>query len=712
MSATLLAFFKDAHDRRCSRSPVRRAARWLAAALLVASFAADVRGQTAAPNYEEFRLDAIFPAGGRRGETVAVELFGSGNCNLSGAKQIVIDGPPGIAVRDVQNLSPREVRATFDIAADAAPGRRSVRVLSERSGLTNMIYFTVGRLPELVEKEPNNDPASAQSVSLPAVVNGRVTPEADIDCFRFSLGEGTKLTAAALAHHIDSHGQGRNYGYVDARLELLDARGRVVAEADDTLGLDPIIEYVAPTAGEYAVRVTLQGYNGFPQAVYRLVLGDLELPVALYPPGGQRGAAVETELVGLNGPLGVRQKVSATSDALAWKGVVADGDKFAELELPFVIGELPEVLEREPNQSAAEAMPLDWPATVNARIDAPGDVDWFKLRLAAQQAVVIETTAQRFLRSPTDTLVELYDAAGKKLAENDDGFPLDYVSMHDYRVSDSRLSYTAAAAGDYFVRVSDQSGGGGARSVFRLSLKRQEPDFDLHLYPDGIPIWGPGTTAALLVKVDRYDQMNGDIALSIEGLPAGWVASQGVSRGRGSTPPQDPLPYFFLTITAPADAKPGDLTPLRVIGRAEINGRLVQKTAKPLTWYYTSDTGFFRLSPVARAAVTLTQAPALRSTASELTAAAGQTVNIPVVISGGAAQIDLTADMASAGVATALCVPQTLAVRDGQAVLPLKLPDHLRPGRYGITVSHRWRSDIRIGMPGPCTPLIHLDVTP
>ncbi len=90
---------------------------------LVAGFARDVAAEPPAPDYEECRLEAIFPAGGQVGQMVAVEFFGIRG-GLADAKGIVIDGPPGIAVRDVTNLKPNVVRATLDIAADAAPGRR------------------------------------------------------------------------------------------------------------------------------------------------------------------------------------------------------------------------------------------------------------------------------------------------------------------------------------------------------------------------------------------------------------------------------------------------------------------------------------------------------------------------------------------------------------------------------------------------------------
>ena len=42
--------------------------------------------------------------------------------------------------------------------------------------------------------------------------------------------------------------------------------------------------------------------------------------------------------------------------------------------------------------------------------------------------------------------------------------------------------------------------------------------------------------------------------------------------------------------------------------------------------------------------------------------------------------------------------------------MPLKIPTSLKPGVYGIVVARQWRSDLRGGMPGPCTSLFHLEV--
>lgn len=670
-------------------------------------------GQVTPPNYEECRLDAIFPAGGKQGETVAVQLIGGRGGGMNGVRGLIIDGPPGVTARDVKNENAMTVTATLDIAADALPGLRCVRVLNERTGLTNMVYFSVGRLPEIIEKEPNDALIESQPVVLPIVVNGIVSRDAEVDSFKFSLVAGQRLTAAVLAYAIDSHGQYKNFGITDANLQIVDERGRIVAEAGDTLGLDPALEFTSPTAGEFTARVSLEAYQGFPQAVYRLVLGDVPLATSVFPPGGQRGTTVEVELAGFGIPAGTRQQVTIPADDhQPLQHVLPAGSSFVDLPLPFLRGDLPERMEIEPNDKQDQALLVELGTTLNGRIGAQGDADWYRVKLTAKQVLCAEIAAQRFLRSPVDSLIEIYDAAGQKLAANDDGFVLDYISMHDFRPLDSRATFTAPADGEYFVRVNDQSGSYGPRAVYRLTIKEAQPDFELYQYPDAMPIWGPGTTAGVLVKVVRWDNMNDDIVLTVEGLPANWTASTGTSRSYNSLPRQDPVLYQLLTITAPAEAKICDHTVFRIVGRATTNGKTIERVAIPLTLYYTSDTGFFRITPVGRAVVAQPQTPWLSTTTSTLTVEPMGTFTVPVEVHSANPidTLDLTADMATSGVATALSPPQAIAVKDGVALLPIKLGDHIKPGQYDITVGLRWRSDIRIGMPAPCTPLIKLNV--
>jgi hypothetical protein len=88
---------------------------------------------------------SIFPLGSRVGNPVAIGMKG---WNL-----------------DAAELTPP--------ARDAGPGIYFLE--ANKQGLvSNCVPFALDTLPESMEKEPNNDPASAQKVDLPIIVNGCV----------------------------------------------------------------------------------------------------------------------------------------------------------------------------------------------------------------------------------------------------------------------------------------------------------------------------------------------------------------------------------------------------------------------------------------------------------------------------------------------------------------------------------------------------------
>lgn len=660
------------------------------------------------PNYGCGRLDSIFPAGGQVGQTVDIELTGN-NGGLQGAKDLVIDGPPGVTAAEVKtDANGVKVQAKLIIAPDAVPGRRRLRVVNERSGLTCFGWFVVGRLPEAIEKEPNQD--VPQEVTIPVVVNGRVNPAADVDAYVFTAKAGQKLVAAVASHAIDAHGQYKDYGYADASLQITDEKGKVLAEADDTIGLDPLIEFVPPADGKYVARVQLSGYRGFPEAIYRLTLGEVPVVTSVFPPGGRRGTSVDVEFFGPNVPPGTRRKIDIPAT-----GPVPVDYIFPELatagdhDVPFALGELPEAVEVEPNGTPETCTPITIPGLINARFNEPGDVDWYKLTLKAGQKVWLDVQAHRHLRSPADSLLQVYDSEGKLVAENDDDLtPMDYMSIHDHKTTDSQLLFTAPKAGEYKVKLVEQSGVGGQRSVYRFSASEAVPDFKMLLFPDAVPVWGPGSTAALLVRIDRLADFNETVDLTVEGLPPGWT---------GSTSTSSPLAYasnygkrVWLTITAPADAKPGTVAPFVVKGTATVNGQKLERFAQPVTLYYSSDTGFFRVSPQARAAVTLPHGPRLEAMANELTVTQGESGKLSVRLHGFNEPMQTTVvNLSTNGVSSTLGTPQALAVKDGIVEVSVST-ENLHAGTHCIVVSGRWGADIRGGMPGPCSQIVRLHV--
>lgn len=659
----------------------------------------------------------VYPAGGQQGQTVDVE-FG-GMPGLTGANDVLVEGPPGISVKGVKVVSPTMVQASLSIAKDASPGIRLLRLRGVGSGLTNFRSFFVGRLPEVVEKEPNNLPARAEDVTLPAVINGRLDPEFDVDCFRFQAKAEQRIVAGVLGHGMDSRmrNPAGGGGFLDTNLELLDEKGKVLAAADDNLGLDPLLEHIIKTDGKYILRIQALSNKGSKSAVYRLTVGEVPYPTFVFPPGGQRGQKVAIEFAGPHIPQGTRQDFAVPGQgASPWLTILFNSPLTDGRELPFVRGEFPELIEKEPNNEAAQAMPLAMPVTVNARFDKPGDADWYRIALKKGRGVVLQTTAQRHLRSPVDTLVEIFDEAGKKLAEDDDGPLFAGQCAHDFKSGDSWLLFEAPKDGSYLVRVSDQNGTGGPHAIYRLTAEPLRPDFMLYQWPDAVPIWGPGTTASFVVQLHHWGNLNSEIELKVEGLPPGWKGSTtyvspsyyGIYR-----PPTQPQP--LLTITAPPDAAIGSVATFKVVGRAKQDGKVIEREAQPLTLYGSAhnDRMHLRFSPQARAVVAGHLDCSLETSAKELTGEIGGTVNIPVTVHRRAdmkRDIGISIDGPTVAAATGWRTPLALKSDQNQVTLPLTINPETRPGTYGIVVSRAWAADIRAGRPGPCTPIIILHV--
>ncbi|MCI0681844.1 MAG: PPC domain-containing protein [Gemmataceae bacterium] len=665
-------------------------------------------------------LDFVYPAGAQRGQTVTVDLGGSGG--LAAAGKVIVDGPPGISVGTVKAEGPNLVRATLTVAADAAPGRRWLRVAGGGNGLTNGRPFFIGTLAETSEKEPNNTAAAPQDVTLPMVVNGRIEKELDVDCFRFQAKAGQKFVAAILAHGMDSTVRvSFNRGWVDASLELLDDQGKVLAAADDTLGLDPVLVHQFTQDGRYTVRVQSLAYQGSAGSVYRLTLGDVPIPAAVFPAGGRRGTAFDAAWHGFNLPMLPPQKFAVDADGpfpfqlVRPQLPVSDGRDFM-----IARDEHAASVEQEPNDDPRSATVLSVPAAAYGRFEKKGDQDWFRLTLKMGQGVILETMAQRHLRSPVDTFVEVHDAAGNKLAENDDGrmFMRPNHSAHEFSSADSWLPFKAPQDGDYLVKVTDMSGVSGPSALYRLEVKPLEPELALFQWPDAVPIWGPGTTATFIVEVFQWNGFTADVELRVDGLPPGWTGSTTTLANSmfGRYVP----PYCMralLTITAPADAKPGDLAAFRVTGKATQDGRVIERIAQPMTLYGNShnDGMLLRYSQVARAVVAQQLDCRLETSIKEITGKVGETIQIPVKIhrkAGAKGELGLVVNGPTVAAGVGLGPPRTIPADQNEIMLPLTIHPETLPGTRGVVVARSWSSDIRAGRPGPCTPIIQLRVLP
>lgn len=135
---------------------------------------------------------------------------------------------------------------------------------------------------------------------------------------------------------------------------------------------------------------------------------------------------------------------------------------------PFVISQLPEIVETEPNNKATEAQKIAaLPCVVNGRLEKRNEVDNYAISLKAGETLVAWVQANSLLPSPMDASLQITDARGFVMEQND-----------DWLGNDPRLAWTAPADGTWHVRMfafpaqtdSSINYAGGENYFYRLSL--------------------------------------------------------------------------------------------------------------------------------------------------------------------------------------------------------------------------------------------------
>lgn len=145
----------------------------------------------------------------------------------------------------------------------------------------------------------------------------------------------------------------------------------------------------------------------------------------------------------------------AASGVRWWRVATAQGVTAA---LPFVIGELPEIVERE---IEGEPIPelVQLPLTINGRIFPRQDRDVWSFDATAGQLITCEVTAARIL-SPLDSRLTLFAPDGSVVAIDDDTCG-----------RDSRIRFKAATSGRYQLQIEDADQGGLQHYIYRLTIK-------------------------------------------------------------------------------------------------------------------------------------------------------------------------------------------------------------------------------------------------
>ena len=469
------------------------------------------------------------------------------------------------------------------LAPDAPPGERELR-LRTPNGLSNPLAFCIGGIPEFSEPAvtatsfvarrgqeaglPAAPPRIDLRITLPTVVNGQILP-GEVDRYRFMARKGQRLVLAAAARALMPYLADAVPGWFQATLALYDSRGRELVYDDDfRFNPDPVLFYQIAEDGEYTMEIKDAIYRGREDFVYRISVGELPFVTGIFPLGGRAGERPEIQVAGWN--LSSAQLMMETKDLAPGSArLFVSGQGIPSNPVAFALDDLPEGVESEPNDTTEQARPIAVPFIVNGRIDRPDDLDVFCIEGRAGDEIVAEVFARR-LNSPLDSTLKLTDAAGRRLALNDDHE--DKGAGLTTHHADSRISAALPADGAYFLHLGDAQRGGGAEYGYRLRIAPPRPDFELRVVPSSVNLRG-GASVPITVYALRRDGFNGGIALELMHAPATMVLS-----GARIPVNQDKV---HLTVSAPPIAARDEPYDLALVGHATIQGRPVVHAAVP-----------------------------------------------------------------------------------------------------------------------------------
>ncbi|MDP6445622.1 MAG: PPC domain-containing protein, partial [Pirellulaceae bacterium] len=578
------------------------------AATVILWCATTVQAQLPTPN-----LTTVFPPGAKQGSTLSVTTGGG---NLDDGAQLLFSHPGITAVVKKNaatefNPTPDPTYNQFDVtvAADVPAGVYDARVVGQ-FGVSSPRAFVVGGLDEINDDGSNKTFATAKQIDVNTTVNG-VADGSAVDFYKFTMKRGQRVLIDCAADRIDSR--------LNGTLTLFDAANKQLQRNRDSLGDDPILDFTAPADGDYVVGVNDFVYSGGGEYFYRLTIHDRPHIDFVMPPVGVAGSRVPYTIYGRNLPGGqptdlklggaTLQKMvveislptapgPGIAQRLSPSGLALDGASFSFKDSNSVrVGVATTarvVLENEPNNNPAESQLVVAPCEVAGSFYPRRDADWIQFDAKKGEVYWLDLMSHR-LGANTDPYLTL-----QRVVKNDKGEETvsDIAQVDDpgdrngriggqldTSTDDPTYKFTVPETGRYRVMIRDQFGGAKSdpRSIYRLAIRRENPTFRLLALPQQVkvananqildfsPVIRKGGTTMVQVRAERRDSFQGEIKLSVAGLPEGVTCPDVFMGPTGTT--------AWLVFQAKADAANWS-GPVTINGSATVDGAEVVQEAR------------------------------------------------------------------------------------------------------------------------------------
>jgi hypothetical protein len=176
-------------------------------------------------------IDAIFPAAVAPGKESRVTLYGRNLPGGTADATATIDGRVlDKATATIKAPAGAEAQQRLAFSGPIAPSASFLdgfeyRVRNQH-GVSNPVMLTFARAPLVLDNEKNDAPESAQAISVPAEIAGRIEKKGERDWYTFTARKGD-------VYSIEAHGERLGAG-MDLHLVLRDGKGNVITDLDDS----------------------------------------------------------------------------------------------------------------------------------------------------------------------------------------------------------------------------------------------------------------------------------------------------------------------------------------------------------------------------------------------------------------------------------------------------------------------------------------------
>jgi hypothetical protein len=431
----------------------------------------------------------VWPAGMQRGRTVTFTIDGR---SLEGAKNLIFDAA-GITAKisGITEVSEKITgpRAGVDLVAQVARGKKATARLEVTVakgvepgmhrfriqtplGTSNMAVIAIGSLPEIQTHKASG--TEAQRVELPATLVGTIDTPGERHNYSFEGKAGEEVVFQVVGSELGSK--------LQSLLVLRDSSGKQLAEAGQNENSpDAVLSFKLPAQGAYTLSVADREKSGGMNHFYRVQAGPLPYITGVFPLGVRAGEAGRVSVRGVNldsHQASVRPPKRAdgwTTLPLEMKG----GDAASLNKATLAVGNEPEALEREPNDTAAHAQVISLPMTINGHINAAAkaggksDEDYFRFHAKKGESLGIQVTAAR-LDSPLDSVIEVLDAQGKPIPRATvrcQNQTMTTLADRDSRTTGMRLVSTSGLREGDYLMIGDE--------LDRIAVIPDQPDADI-----------------------------------------------------------------------------------------------------------------------------------------------------------------------------------------------------------------------------------------